>query len=80
MIIRRVNQFLREYAEKTDYLYFVDAEEMTLDNNGQYIPGMFISDGIHLTHDSRIRWANEYIKPVLEQVLVDHPELKYLKQ
>ena len=79
-IIRRVNQFLREYAEQTDYLYFVDAEEMTLGENGEHISEMFISDGIHLTHESRIRWANEYIKPVLEQVLVDHPELEYLRQ
>ena len=79
-IIRRVNQFLREYAEKTDYLYFVDAEEMTLDESGNHIPEMFISDGIHLTHASRIRWANEYIKPVLEQVLCDRPELEYLRR
>ena len=79
-IIMRVNQFLREYAEKTDYLYFVDAEEMTLDSDGNPIPEMFISDGIHLTHESRIRWANEYIKPLLEQVLADHPDLEYLKQ
>ena len=79
-IIMRVNQFLREYAEKTDYLYFVDAEEMTLDSHGSPIPEMFISDGIHLTHESRIRWANKYIKPLLEQVLVDHPDLEYLKQ
>jgi lysophospholipase L1-like esterase len=79
-IIKRVNQTLRGHAEKTDYLYFVDAEEMTLDENGNHITEMFISDGIHLTHESRIRWANEYIKPVLEQVLADHPELKYLKQ
>lgn len=79
-IIKRVNQYLRELADQTDYLYFVDAEEMTLDEKGNPIPEMFISDGIHLTHKSRIRWAEDYIKPVLEQVLADYPELKHLKR
>ena len=79
-IIKRVNQRLRELADQTDYLYFVDAEEMTLDEEGNPIPDMFISDGIHLTHDSRVRWANEYIKPVLETILANDPELTYLKQ
>ena len=79
-IIKRVNQRLRELAVQTDYLYFVDAEEMTLDENGKHVSEMFISDGIHLTHESRIRWANEYIKPVLERVLADHPELESLRR
>ena len=79
-IIRRVNQYLRDYAAENEYLYFVDAEEMTLDADGNHIPEMFISDGIHLTHESRIRWANEYIRPVLEKVLSEHPELEYLKR
>ena len=78
-IIRRVNQYLRDYAAETDYLYFVDAEEMTLDAEGKHITEMFISDGIHLTHESRIRWANEYIKPVLDQIINEHPELEYLR-
>ena len=78
-IIKRVNQRLREYAEQTDYLYFVDAEEMTMDNEGNHLPEMFISDGIHLTHESRIRWANEYIKPVLNQVINEHPDMVVVK-
>ena len=41
---------------------------------------MFICDGIHLTHRSRIKWADEYIKPVLEKVLEDRSELAYLKE
>ena len=79
-IIKRVNQRLREYAAQTEYVYFVDAEEMTVDSNGNHISEMFISDGIHLTHESRIRWANDYIKPVLEQLIDDHTELVYLKR
>ena len=78
-IIRRVNQQLRELASQTDYLYFVDAEDMTLDAEGNHRTEKFISDGIHLTHESRIRWAEDYIKPILEQVLTDHPELTGLK-
>lgn len=65
---------------KVDYMYYVDAEDMTVDENGEHIEDMFISDGIHLTHESRIRWAEEYIKPVLDKVLEDRPELAYLKE
>ena len=79
-IIKQVNQSLREYAAKTDYLYFVDSESMTVDAEGNHIAAMFISDGIHLTHESRIRWADDYIKPVLDRVLADHPELSHTRE
>lgn len=68
--VKSVNQFLREYCEEVEYMYFVDAESMTIDETGNHIADMFIEDGIHLTHDTRVKWANEYIKPVLETVMV----------
>lgn len=73
-ITRCVNQGLRELAERLDYLYYVDAEAMTVDAAGRHLPEMFLSDGIHLTPEARRRWANDYIKPVLAQVMREHPE------
>lgn len=78
-IVKKVNAALQEYCEATDYMYFVDAEEMTVDANGNHLTEMFVKDGIHLTHEARIIWANDYIKPVLDQVTLDHPELSNVK-
>lgn len=77
-IIKRINQALREFAAQTDYLYFVDAEAMTVDENGVHKDYMFVQDGIHLTHDARIHWANAYIKPVLSQWITNRPALENL--
>ena len=79
-IVRRVNRRMREFARKNDYLYFADGEGMTVDGKGRFLRKMFVSDGIHLTHEARMIWADEYIKPVLKQVIDDHPELEYLKK
>lgn len=68
-IVMQVNAFLRSYCSEIDYMYFIDAEDMTIDQNGNHIESMFIKDGIHLTHDARIKWADEYIKPVLEDIV-----------
>lgn len=74
-IVKMVNSYMKDYCAKTDYIYYVDAQDMTVDENGNHITDMFIDDGIHLTHESRIKWANEYIKPILEQVASEHTEL-----
>lgn len=69
--VKAVNSFLRDYCEEVEYMFFVDAEEMTVNQDGNHIEEMFIKDGIHLTHEARLRWANEYIKPVLEKVCAE---------
>jgi len=68
-IVKQVNDFLRNYCSEIDYMHFIDAEDMTIDENGNHIENMFIKDGIHLTHDARVKWADEYIKPVLEDII-----------
>jgi len=67
--VKAVNSFLREYCAEVDYMYFVDAEDMTVDMNGNHFTEMFIKDGIHLTHEARLKWANEYIKPILATII-----------
>ncbi|MCF0112669.1 MAG: hypothetical protein HUJ60_01660 [Bacilli bacterium] len=74
-IVSRVNAYLKEYCEKAPHMYYVDSEAMTVDENGQHKTDMFISDGIHLTHESRLMWANDYIKPTLKTVFEENPGL-----
>ena len=79
-IIRRINQAVKGYASQTDNIYYVDAEAMTINEKGRHRKEMFIEDGVHFTHEAHIQWADEYIKPVLDKVISDHPELEYLKR
>lgn len=78
-IIKRINRSVQGIASQTDYLYYVDAEDMTVNKLGKHRKDLFEDDGVHLTHEARIRWAEEYIKPALDKVISDHPELAYLK-
>jgi lysophospholipase L1-like esterase len=79
-IIKRINQAVKGYASQADRVYYVDAEDMTIDGNGRHRKDMFIEDGVHLTHEARRLWADKYIKPALDKVINDHPELAYLKR
>lgn len=65
-IVQKVNEGLRTYCASIDYLTFVDSESLTYQNN-DYVYEYFIKDGIHLTHEARLRWANEYILPELNK-------------
>ena len=67
------------FASQTDGIYYVDAEGMTVKENGKHRKDLFIEDGVHLTHQARVMWAEEYIKPALDKVIKDHPELAYLR-
>ena len=69
-MVRRVNTFLKDYCEEYDYLYYVDSEDMTFDDD--YIRDFFIKDGIHLTHEARFLWRDRYIKPMLEKVIEEY--------
>ena len=53
--------------EHQDYMTFVNAEEMTFDGTA-YAEELFRSDMIHLNHDGQLRWCNEYIRPVIEEL------------
>ena len=78
-IIKRINQAVKGCASQMDHVYYVDAEDMTVKENGKHRREMFIEDGVHFTREARVRWADEYIKPVLDKVISEHPELAYLK-
>ena len=78
-IIKRINRSVEGFASQTDGIYYVDAEGMTVKENGKHRKDLFIEDGVHLTHQARVMWAEEYIKPALDKVIKDHPELAYLR-
>ena len=54
--IRMVNDQLQKYCEEhSDYMTFVDAENLTFDGN-DYRTELFISDGIHLNREGQLSW------------------------
>lgn len=66
---REINKQLKDYCDNLDYLYFVDCEKFTYDNaNNKYYEDKFVADKIHLTHEARVQWGNDYIKPMLAQL------------
>ncbi len=70
-IVRLVNEALKEYCENVDWLYYVDSEDMTF-SDGEYKEEYFIKDGIHLTHEARLKWRDLYIRPMLEKVIEEN--------
>ena len=70
-LTKKVNAELKAYCESVDYIYFVDAEEMTCHGN-EYHNDLFISDGIHLNHEGQLLWCNEYIKPQISAIIDEH--------
>ena len=74
----KVNDALEEYCEEVDYLYFVDADAMTY-NDESYSNELFLDDGIHLNHDGQILWMNDYILPMLEKIVEEY-EIKGVRK
>lgn len=66
-LTQKINQELKSYCAEKDYMYFVDASEMTYDGK-DYRKELFISDGIHLNHDGQLLWAKNYILPKLNEL------------
>lgn len=67
-LVKRVNQFLASYCDQFDYLFYVNSEELTYQNN-DFIKEYFIKDGIHLTHEARLLWKGRYIEPILKIII-----------
>lgn len=64
-----VNESLAEYCDAhSDYMVFVDAEEMTFDGEN-YRSDLFVSDGIHLNHTGQLLWRDDYIIPAIEEII-----------
>lgn len=77
-LTRMINEELKKLCDETDYLYFVDAEEMTF-NGSTYAAELFVSDGIHLNHDGQLLWMESYIQPMIEE-LIEEYSLEHLRK
>ncbi|MGN1062389.1 MAG: GDSL-type esterase/lipase family protein, partial [Candidatus Scatosoma sp.] len=77
-LTRKINAELKNLCDSLDYMYFVDAEEMTYDGFS-YRSDLFVSDGIHLNHDGQLIWCNTYIKPQISAI-IDEYGLEGLKK
>lgn len=70
---KKINKKLSSYCESLDYMYYLDTVDLTYDSKtNTYYEEMFVSDRIHLTHEARIQWAQNYILP--ELALLDAPK------
>lgn len=66
-----INAKLQALCAETDYLWFVDASDMTWDGQS-YAENLFVSDGIHLNHDGQLLWMQDYICPMLENLIAEY--------
>ena len=64
-VTEEVNRRLAALCEERDYMYFVDATDLTWDGNA-YRTELFIRDGIHLNREGQLLWCDNYIRPVIE--------------
>lgn len=67
---QEVNRQLEELCAETDYLTYVDAEELTY-KDGVFDESLFVKDGIHLTDAARRIWAEKYILPALDAAVTE---------
>lgn len=65
-LTQEINQELQELCATTPYMRFIDASAMTY-NGETFHEELFRKDGIHLNHTGQLRWAQEYILPVLQE-------------
>lgn len=67
-LTQRINKELKRLCSEKEYLYFVDAEELTYDGIN-YESDLFIKDGIHLNHEGQLLWMKNYIQPQIESLI-----------
>lgn len=77
-LTQRINEELSKLCAQTDYLYFVDASELTY-NGKDYASELFRNDGIHLNHEGQLLWRDGYIQPKLEQ-MIEEFDLNHLRR
>lgn len=70
-LTQRINEELSKLCAQTDYLYFVDASELTYDG-ADYATERFQKDGIHLNHEGQLLWRDDYIQPQLEALIREY--------
>ena len=66
-----INRELRDLCAERDYMYFVDAEEMTY-HGGTFAQDLFLKDQIHLNHDGQLLWMENYIRPMLDRLIEEY--------
>ena len=67
-LTKEVNRQLKMLCEEYDYMYFVDAQDMTYDGDN-YRDDLFRKDKIHLNHEGQLLWRDGYILPVLKELV-----------
>lgn len=76
-LTQRINRELKQLCEECDYLWFVDASDLTWDGTN-YAVDLFVEDGIHLNHKGQLAWRDGYILPQLEKLTAEF-ELDQIK-
>jgi lysophospholipase L1-like esterase len=64
--MRRANEMVRAYCERTPGAVYVDTATPTLDSSGAPDPAMFLGDGLHLSARGYEVWAGVVRPAVLE--------------
>lgn len=73
----KINEELASFIETVDYMYFVDANDLTYDGN-ILDETLFENDMIHLNRRGQISWSEKYIKPQIE-LLIQKYNLDHLR-
>lgn len=77
-LTQEVNRQLKDLCDGRDYMFFVDASDLTFDGSN-YAEDLFQSDGIHLNHEGQLLWMEGYIKPMIEE-LIEAYDLSHLRK
>lgn len=62
-----VNDIIRDFAETSRQVTFVDVNSLLLDEDGNVNPGLFESDNLHINRDGYLLWTS-VLKPLLLEV------------
>ena len=66
-LTKQINSQLKMLCDEYEYMYFVDAENMTYDGE-KYRDDLFRKDRIHLNHEGQLLWRDGYILPMIEKI------------
>lgn len=64
---QEINRQLVKLCAEREYMVFVDASALTFDGTS-YAGELLNNDGIHLNHAGQMKWCEEYMRPILEEL------------
>ena len=70
-LTQKVNAALETYANKQDFLYFVDADTLTYDGSS-FDESLFKEDRIHLNHKGQLMWRDNHIQGMLDKIISEN--------